>query len=206
MNKKFGLAALVIGSLVSCSESAGPHPVISIQGVVKDSLAAKPVPGVLVELGLSTAMTDVLGAYKILNVAPGSYTLIVRIAGFDGYAKALTLSAPGMVQDIALRRIRPFVTSYATANNSTVLTATVVDLQGEGTISSSQSTVFYSYNGGSSLAGLAAATRTALDLVTARFQVNTGQAVTSQTRWVFNDTGGNRSEFLCSAGSGCVEQ
>ena len=205
MNRKFGLAAVVIGSLVSCSESAEPRPLISIQGVVRDSLAAKPVAGVAVELGLSTVTTDFLGVYRILNVIPGDYTLNVTAVGFEPYAKALTFSTPGMIQNIPLRRMRPFVTSYATANNSTVLIATVVDLQGEGTISGSQSSVFYSYNGGSNLAGLGAATRTTLDPVTARFQVSAGQVVTSQTRWVFNDNGGNGSEFLCAAGSGCVE-
>lgn len=192
--------------LIACTESTVEPPVlVSIQGTVQDSLAAKPAAGVTVQLGSSSATTDFLGEYQFANVAAGNYTITVSSPGFEAYTKPLTIQST-TTHNIPLRRTRPFMTTYATTNNSTVLIATVVDLQGEGTISAGQSSVFYSYSGGSNLAGLAPATRTTVDALTARFQVNAGQVVTSQTRWVFNDTGGNRSEFLCSSGSGCVEQ
>jgi hypothetical protein len=179
---------------------------VSVQGVVQDSLAAKPAAGVAVQLGSSSATTDFLGAYQFTGVAAGSYTVSVNAPGFEPYTKDLQLSSSTTL-NVPLRRTRPFVTAYSAANNPTVLIATVVDLQGEATIAANQSSVFYSYSGGSNLAGLGPATRTTLDPVTARFQLSTGVVVTSaQTRWVFNDTAGNRAEFLCSSGSGCVEQ
>jgi Ca-activated chloride channel family protein len=94
--------------VLSCSTThqhfvVRPGPAGSIVGVVTESEGV-PIPGVTVTLTSSafpkrTAITDANGNYAIVGLAPGAYTLTVRLEGFNTISSPITLTAD---QGIAL--------------------------------------------------------------------------------------------------------
>src|SRR4029450_11985169 len=102
----FVLAMLV----VAASASAQGVATGSIAGVVKDASGAV-LPGVTVEASSPvlieksrTAVTDEQGAYKIVDLRPGMYSVTFTLAGFgtvrrDGGAMSNNFTAPLTVAD-----------------------------------------------------------------------------------------------------------
>jgi hypothetical protein len=197
------LGAIVL--LSACTESAsGPSALVSVQGVAQDSLAAKPAPGVTVELGSSSATTDFLGAYQFANVAAGSYTITVSAPSFEAYTKPLTVSAT-TTHNIPLRRLAPFLKDFAITSNGSILLATVIDLQGAATFSAVNSGITYTVPGFTNFTTLRNALVDPIDATSVRVQFNIGRTGASLANWSLKDTEGHGAVFECSTG-GCVER
>lgn len=201
---KPALLVLGAGSFIACAGGTQPEATYSIQGTVIDSVAAKVVSGLGVSLGGKSATTDFAGSYQISGISRGDQTLTVSDPKFESYAKTLSIST-ALVANVALRRKAPFLKDFTSANNGSVLAATIIDLQGRDTFAPSQSTVFFSGPGFDNLTTLFVATITTIDAYSVRVQVNTGHTGISSGRWTLNDVEGNHSVFICGTG-GCTEQ
>src|SRR5436190_8999716 len=81
--------ALLISLLAGISVAFAQGQTGTIAGVVKDTSGAV-LPGVTVEVSspaliekVRTAVTDGEGAYKIINLRPGTYTVTFTLTGFS---------------------------------------------------------------------------------------------------------------------------
>jgi TonB-dependent receptor len=76
-----------------------------IHGVIKDAASGEVLAGanVIIKGTSSGAASDLHGEYRISNIAPGSYTLVVRFIGYKGMEMPIEIK-PGAVveQDMAL--------------------------------------------------------------------------------------------------------
>ena len=93
---RFGVAA-ALASLVSGPSAALAQQTASIAGIVRDATGAV-LPGVTVEAASSaliekvrTAVTDGQGQYKIIDLNPGTYSVMFTLTGFN------TLKRDGIV-------------------------------------------------------------------------------------------------------------
>ena len=89
-----GALGCVLASIVSASslQAQGDG---SITGRVTDSKSGQPIGGANIQLdgSLIRVVSADDGAYRIANVSPGSYTLVVRRIGFAGFRQAVTVTA-----------------------------------------------------------------------------------------------------------------
>lgn len=100
-----GIAALVVFFCAGLSLVAGPQIAVAqgptssqaatMQGVVQDADTGQSLPLANVALvGTSRgATTDDSGAYRITDVPPGRYTVVVSYVGFETYRRTLQLEA-----------------------------------------------------------------------------------------------------------------
>lgn len=210
----YELAALcaAVFSLGCSGGSSGPaaSTTAAVQGTVQDSLAGKTAAGVTVTLAGQSTTTDFLGSYQFAAIPTDAQTLTLSPAGFEPYSRDVTVSAP-VTFNVPLRRLAPFLKDFVGSSNSGILTATYIDLQGAGTIALSSSFVTISgsnatFSNFTFLTGLAAGSITALDALTARITINTGQTGIRTATWNVRDSGANSRTVACSIGGSCTEQ
>ncbi|MEO6068593.1 MAG: hypothetical protein ABJB33_01735 [Gemmatimonadota bacterium] len=99
---------------------------VAISGRVVDSVTARSVPGVKVNLGGKIEVTDVDGIFRT-TVPSDSVSVSVSTIGFEKYARIIRPSA-SIPMIVALRRLAPIPVSCVL--HDTVFVAVVVDLQG----------------------------------------------------------------------------
>lgn len=208
--RSFAIAVL----LAACSNGTEPSSqTFSVQGIVQDSLAGKPVAGVMIALrGYATVTTDFLGSYQFSDVGAGSYTIVIDTPGYEPFSRSFTVSGAS-TQNIPLRRLAPFLKSFSGATNSKELSAVYVDLQGAASIAKGSSFVTYFGRSpitgvafGNNVSGLAPASITILDVLTAQLTLNTGQLGIQQATWDVRDSEGNARLVVCVIGGTCIEQ
>lgn len=100
MNRFFVLPVLALGFLASAAQaqivSEG-----SIRGVVRDQQGAV-LPGVTVTAtsptvaGTRTAVSDAEGAYRLIDLPPGEYTLAAELQGFSRFARSGVVVRAGL--------------------------------------------------------------------------------------------------------------
>ncbi len=83
------LAIAILLALIIATAATGEE----IQGVVKEALSGKPLPGanVMIKGTSFGAVTNLDGRYVILNVPPGSYQLVFRYIGFDEFRTSIVV-------------------------------------------------------------------------------------------------------------------
>src|SRR3982750_2653263 len=91
MTRRLGLVLAAMGCLLALPAAARAQSAIA--GVVKDSSGAV-LPGVTVEAASDVlieksrvAVTDGSGAYKLINVRPGTYLVTVTLTGFQTFKR-----------------------------------------------------------------------------------------------------------------------
>jgi hypothetical protein len=195
--------------LLACSgggtEPIAP-PLLSLQGVVQDSVGAKPVAGVAVQVGSATATTDFLGAYQVNGLTAGTYTVTTTPQHFEAYTRAVPVAA-NTIHNIPLRRLFPLLTAFTGTASSSTITATFTDLQGVAGIGGSVRVVGSDGSGAyTNVAFLSTGAWSTLSNNSARAQLNAGRTGIQSATWFVSDSQGNAVTVLCTIDGNCVEQ
>jgi hypothetical protein len=102
------LAALATLDLVAAAR-AGAQQTVTVSGIVRDSVSARPLPGAVVTLeiltGARTTRTDETGAFAFSKVPVGSYKLIVRRLGFEPASQTIDANADTPPIVVAMNRV-----------------------------------------------------------------------------------------------------
>ena len=114
---------------------------VTIQGLVIDSISEAPVPGVNVAIGGKFATTDAAGTFTLPAVA-GTVTATAHAQGYEPFTEGFPIPAAeaSSVIELQLRRLAPIAIQCRLG--SAGFSAVVVDLQGRKTLERwSQSTL-----------------------------------------------------------------
>jgi iron complex outermembrane receptor protein len=94
-------AIIAVLSAIAFSQDAG-----KISGTITVGDTANPLSGAVVQIAQTdrTAVSDDNGKYEFAGLAPGRYTVIAHLAGFEDTARTITLAANGNdTVDLAMR-------------------------------------------------------------------------------------------------------
>jgi hypothetical protein len=96
---RLAIALLLIGRMAVAQAVAPDVPTGGISGLVITSAGRAPVEGAVVSLieAKRSVTTTASGAYQLLGVAPGTYTVSVRKIGFGPIDARITLQANQVV-------------------------------------------------------------------------------------------------------------
>lgn len=117
---------------LACSDGSGPSRLVTVSGILLDSLANRPVDSVQFYFGTDSMTTDVGGMFAF-TVPRGS--ILVKYTDFGRYEtfeRGLVLERDTSVV-LRVRRTLPYLRGFS-VSPSGVLQGTVVDLQGAQTV------------------------------------------------------------------------
>lgn len=129
-------AAYLLVVVAACGDDGPGAPSrgasITVSGTVQDSAAARPIGFVVVSVEGHPAGSDRLGRYSV-EVPEGRITVRLALDGYEPFLRTVDLAGDATV-DVPLRRLPPLMKDMAVNAGGTGITATIVDLQGAGTV------------------------------------------------------------------------
>jgi hypothetical protein len=188
--------------IASCSGSASiTSPLVTVHGIVRDSVLSTVIANASVSIAGHSTVTDSSGAFSVSDVPAVNQKVIIVASGFEPFIRKVSFSPDGQ-QELALRRVRPFIKDFAVTN--TQVSATLVDLQGASTLNVSFSYVTIPNPGGIQPVPLSLVPKTLLDPFSLKVSLGGRWEETTEATWVLRDSEGNIGQFICTKQS-CTE-